>query len=109
MTFLHRHHGGTAYFLAMASAGTPVFGLRLDDVKWVISVVTSMVGATVALYIFVRNQIEAARLKREIAEEEERRRQKLLDWEQRLVMREVELGRAAKDNSAAGSGEVAHE
>jgi hypothetical protein len=108
MTFLHRHHDGAAYFLAMASAGTPVFGLRLDDVKWVISVVTSMVGAAVALYIFVRNQIEAARLKREIAEEEERRRQKLLDWEQRLVMREVELGRTAQNGSVAGDSKVAN-
>jgi hypothetical protein len=103
MSFFHRHHDGTAYLLAMASAGTPVFGLRLDDVKWMISVVTSMVGAAVAMYIFVGNQIEAARLKREIADEEEKRRQKLLDWEQRLVMREVELGRTANDCSAAGT------
>ena len=107
MTLIHRHHDGTAYMLAMASAGTPVFGLRLDDVKWMISVVTSMVGAAVALYIFVRNQIEAAKLKREIAEEEQRRRQKLLDWEQRLVMREIELGRTAKDGSSAGTSEFA--
>jgi hypothetical protein len=49
MTFLHRHNDGTAYLLAMASAGTPVLGLHLDDIKWVISVVTSMVGAAVAL------------------------------------------------------------
>jgi hypothetical protein len=100
MTFLHRHHGGAAYVLAMASAGTPVFGLRLDDVKWLISVVTSLVGAAVALYIFVRNQIEATKLKRQAAEDEERRRQKLLDWEQRLVMREIELSTAAKHNSS---------
>ena len=103
MTFFQRDHVGTAYLLAMASAGTPVFGLRLDDVKWLISVVTSMIGAAVALYIFVRNQIEAARLKREIAEEDERRRQRLLDWEQRLVIREVELRQVAKDVSSAGS------
>ena len=88
MTYLHRDHGGIAYLLAIASAGTPVFGLGLDDLKWVISVVTSMVGASVALYIFVRNQIEAASLKR--------RRQRLLDWEQRLVIREVELEKMVK-------------
>jgi hypothetical protein len=80
----------------MASAGTPVFGLRLDDVKWAISVVTSMIGATVALYIFVRNQIEAAKLKRQVAAEEDQRRQRLLDWEQRLLMREIELEKAIK-------------
>ena len=89
--------------LAMASAGTPVFGLRLDDVKWVISVVTSMVGATVALYIFVRNEIEAAKLKCEVAEEEARRRQRLLDWEQRLVILEFELEKATKNHSSAGT------
>jgi hypothetical protein len=103
MNFLHRDHAGSAYLLAMASAGTPVFGLRLDDVKWVISVVTSMVGAAVALYIFVRNQSEAARLKREVTEEEERRRQRLLDWEQRLLIREIQFDKAVKDNFSAGT------
>lgn len=103
MNFLHRDHGGSAYLLAMASAGTPVFGLRLDDVKWVISVVTSMVGAAVALYIFVRNQIEAARLKREVTEEEERRRQRLLDWEQRLLIRELQFDKAVKDSFSEGT------
>ena len=103
MNSLHREHDGTAYILAMASAGTPVFGLRLDDVKWVISVVTSMVGAAVALYIFVRNQIEATKLKRQIAAEEDRRRQTLLDWEQRLVMREIELKKGTENCSSAGN------
>jgi hypothetical protein len=85
----------------MASAGTPVFELRLDDMKWVISVVTSMVGAAVALYIFVRNQIEATKLKHQIAVEEDRRRQRLLDWEQRLVMREIELENGTENSSSA--------
>jgi hypothetical protein len=103
MNFSHRDHDGAAYLLAMASAGTPVFGLRLDDVKWVISVVTSMVGAAVALYIFVRNQIEAAKLKRQVAAEEDRRRQGLLDRERRLVIREIELENAMKGGSSAGA------
>ena len=103
MNSLHREHDGTAYLLAMASAGTPVFGLRLDDVKWMISVVTSMVGAAVALYIFVRNQIEATNLKSQIAVEEDRRRQRLLDWEQRLVMREMELEKGTEDRSSTGT------
>jgi hypothetical protein len=98
MKLSNRDHDGSAYFLAMASAGTPVFGLKMDDVKWVISVVTSMVGAGVALYIFVRNQIEAAKLKRQIAAEEDQRRQRLLDWERRLVIREIELEKAIKSD-----------
>ena len=85
----------------MASAGTPVFGLRLGDVQWAVSVLVSTVGAAVALYIHVRNDIEAARLRREITEAEEARRQKLLDWEQRLVMREIELGRGAAPSPPA--------
>jgi hypothetical protein len=97
----NRHSDSPAFFLAMASAGTPVFGMRLDEVKWAISVLVSTIGAAVALYISVRNQIEAARLKREIAEEEERRRQRLLDWEQRLVMREIELGHSAAPSPPA--------
>jgi hypothetical protein len=101
MILFNRDHGGAAYLLAMASAGTPVFGLRLDDVKWIISVVTSMIGAAVALYIFVGNQVEAARLKRELTEEEEQRRQRLLDWEHRLLIREVQLEKAVKDSSSA--------
>lgn len=101
MPFLNRGNDGHAFLLAMAAAGTPAFGLRLDDVKFLLSVLTSLVGSAVALYIFLRGQLEAARLKREIAEEEERRRQKLLDWEQRLVMREIELGRGAAPSPPA--------
>lgn len=86
-----KQHDAAAYLLAMASTATPVVGLRLDDVKWAISVMTSLVGAVIALYIFERNQVESARLKREAAAAEERRRQELLDWEQRLAMREVEM------------------
>jgi hypothetical protein len=103
MNSLHREHDGAAYLLAMASAGTPVFGLKLDDVKWVISVVTSMVGAAVALYIFVQNQIEATKLKSQIAAEEDRRSQRLLDWEQRLVMRETELDKGTENGLSAGT------
>jgi len=94
---LQKHHDGAAYLLAMASTATPVVGLRLDDVKWGISVLTSLVGAVIALYIFERNQVESARLKLEAAAAEERRRQELLDWEQRLVMREVEMRQARVD------------
>jgi hypothetical protein len=102
MSYFNRHNDGPAFVLAMASAGTPVFGLRFSDVQWVVSVIVSMVGAAVALYIHVRNDIEAARLRREINDAEEARRQKLLDWEQRLVMREIELGhRAAPSPPAA--------
>jgi hypothetical protein len=103
MSSLDREHDGTAYLLAMASAGTPVFGLRINDVKWVISVVTSMVGAAVALYIFVRNQIEATNLKSQIAVEEDERHQRFLDWEQRLVMREIELEKGTENGSSTGA------
>jgi hypothetical protein len=103
MNFSHRDHDGAAYLLAMASAGTPVFGLRLDDVKWLISVVTSMVGAAVALYIFVRNQIESAKLKRQLAAEEDQRHQRLLDWERRLVIREIELEKAMGSGCSGGT------
>jgi hypothetical protein len=43
---------GAAHFLALASATTAVVGLQFDDVKWVISIVASMFGSAVALYIF---------------------------------------------------------
>jgi hypothetical protein len=91
MLIPQKHHDAAAYILAMASTATSVVGLRLDDVQWGISVLTSLVGAVIALYIFERGQVESARLKREAAAAEERRRQKLLDWEQRLAMREIEL------------------
>jgi hypothetical protein len=100
MYSLDREHNGPAYLLAMASAGTPVFGLRIDDVKWAISVVTSTVGAAVALYIFVRNQIEATNLKSQIAVEEEQRR---LDWKQRLVLREIELEQGTENGSSTAT------
>ncbi len=43
---------GAAHFLALASATTAVVGLQFDDVKWVVSIVVSMFGSAVALYIF---------------------------------------------------------
>ncbi len=86
----------------MASTATPVVGLQLDDLKWGISVLTSLVGAVIALYIFERNQVESARLKREAAAAEERRRQELFDWEQRLAMREVEIREAGTAPAAQG-------
>jgi hypothetical protein len=48
---LPRNYGG-AHFLALASATTAVVGLQFDDVKWVVSIVVSMFGSAVALYIF---------------------------------------------------------
>ncbi len=48
---LSRNYGG-AHFLALASATTAVVGLQFDDVKWVVSIVVSMFGSAVALYIF---------------------------------------------------------
>jgi hypothetical protein len=94
MILPERYNDATAYCLAMASTTMPVVGMRLDDIKWAVSVLTSLVGAIVALYIFERNQVAAARLKREAAEADERRRQQLLDWEQRLIMREIETKKA---------------
>jgi len=79
-----QHRSNGAYLLAMASAGSPIVGLRFEDVKWLISVAASLIGAVVALWIHERGLIKAA-------EAEERRRQELLDWEQRLKMRETEL------------------
>jgi hypothetical protein len=49
---LFSRHSGAAHFLALASATTAVVGLQFDDVKWAISIVASMVGSAVALYIF---------------------------------------------------------
>ena len=46
-----RNHGAT-HFLAIASATTAVVGLQFDDVKWAVSIVASMFGSAVALYIF---------------------------------------------------------
>jgi hypothetical protein len=43
---------GTAHFLALASATTAVVGLQFDDLKWAVSIVVSMFGSAVALYIF---------------------------------------------------------
>jgi hypothetical protein len=65
--------------------------------------VTSKVGAAVALYIFVRNRIEATNLKSQIAVKEDQRRQRLLDWEQRLVMREIELEKGTENGSSTGA------
>jgi hypothetical protein len=53
-----------AHCLAVASATTPIVGVRLDDVKWLISVIVSAFGSLVALYIFAANarrQSEAIR------------------------------------------------
>jgi hypothetical protein len=43
---------GAAHFLALASATTAVVGLQFDDVKWAVSIVVSIFGSAVALYIF---------------------------------------------------------
>jgi uncharacterized membrane protein YdjX (TVP38/TMEM64 family) len=48
---LSRDHGA-AHFLALASATAAVVGLRFDDLKWAISIIASMFGSAVALYIF---------------------------------------------------------
>ncbi len=96
----HRHDGH-AFLLAMISAGTPAIGLRMDDVKFLLSFIASLVGSVVALYIYASGQVANAKLRRAAAEEEERRRQRLLDWEQRLVMREVEMSHALKAAAAA--------
>jgi hypothetical protein len=93
MQLAEKHQEAVAHLLAMTSTATPVVGLHLDDVKWGVSVMTSLIGAVIALYIFERSQVEQARLKHEATMAEERRRQDLLDWEQRLAMREVEMKR----------------
>jgi hypothetical protein len=49
--FLSRNYGA-AHFLALASATTAVVGLQFDDLKWAVSIVVSMFGSAVALYIF---------------------------------------------------------
>ena len=49
--FFSRNYGAT-HFLALASATTAVVGLQFDDVKWAVSIVVSMFGSAVALYIF---------------------------------------------------------
>ena len=49
--FFSRHHGAT-HLLALASATTAVVSLQFDDVKWAVSIVVSIFGSAVALYIF---------------------------------------------------------
>jgi hypothetical protein len=49
---LFSRNNGITHFVAVASATTAVVGIRFDDLKWAISVVASLFGSAVALYIF---------------------------------------------------------
>lgn len=41
-----------AHTLAVAAATTPLVGARFDDLKWAISVIVSVFGSLVAIYLF---------------------------------------------------------
>ena len=71
--FLSRNDGA-AHFLALASATTAVAGLQLDDLKWAISIVASMFGSAVALYIFRGKMRAQAELLARVDAELSRRR-----------------------------------
>jgi uncharacterized membrane protein YdjX (TVP38/TMEM64 family) len=45
-------NNATTHFIAVASATTAVVGLKFDDVKWAITIIVSLIGSAVALYIF---------------------------------------------------------
>jgi hypothetical protein len=62
-------NNGTTHFLAVASATTAVVGLKLDDVKWVVTIAASLFGSAVALYIF-RGEMRANAEARERAQVE---------------------------------------
>lgn len=62
-----------AHALAVASASTPLLGIRLDDIKWLISVAVSMFGSLIALYICRENSRSQAKALE--VHEAERRRQ----------------------------------
>jgi hypothetical protein len=54
-----------AHTIAVASAATPIFGMRLDDLKWAVSMLVSVFGSLVAIYLFRANaRIQAAALAR---------------------------------------------
>jgi hypothetical protein len=65
---------GAAHFLALASATTAVVGLQFDDVKWAVSIVVSMFGSAVALYIFRGKMRAHAELLARVDAELDRRR-----------------------------------
>jgi hypothetical protein len=71
--FLSRNDGA-AHFLALASATTAVVGLQLDDLKWAVSIVVSMFGSAVALYIFRGKMRAQAELLARVDAEVSRRR-----------------------------------
>jgi hypothetical protein len=55
-------HNTNAHTLAIASAATPLVGIRFDDIKWAISLLVSVFGSLIALYIVrvnMRMQAEA--------------------------------------------------
>jgi hypothetical protein len=66
---------GAAHFLALASATTAVVGLQFDDVKWAVSIVASLFGSAVALYIFRGKMRAHAELLARVDAELSRRRQ----------------------------------
>ncbi len=78
--FVSRNHGAT-HLLALASATTAVVSLQLDDVKWAVSIVVSMFGSAVALYIFRGKMRAQAELLARVDVELSRRR---LNPEQKL-------------------------
>jgi hypothetical protein len=61
----HHRTNLEAHCLAVASASTPLVGIRFDDVKWAISLLVSALGSLIALYIFRANaRLQAQSLER---------------------------------------------
>jgi hypothetical protein len=77
MTF--RIHDPGAAVLAAASSATPILGLGPDTWKWIASLVVSIAGVIAAVVIHIQGQTADAR-----------RRQELLDLEQRILKASLE-------------------
>jgi uncharacterized membrane protein YdjX (TVP38/TMEM64 family) len=67
-------NNATTHFIAVASATTAVVGLRFDDVKWAVTIIVSLIGSAVALYIFRGEMREHAETRAHARNEFERLR-----------------------------------
>src|SRR5262245_32047648 len=67
-------NNATTHFIAVASATTAVVGLKVDDVKWAVTIIVSLIGSAVALYIFRGEMREHAETRAHARNEFERLR-----------------------------------
>jgi hypothetical protein len=73
-----RIHDPGACALSIASAVTPAFGVGPDTWRWFGSLLVSIAGIIAAIVIHIHGRAA-----------EERRRQDLLDLEQRMILRQL--------------------